>query len=110
MSKYVKLMADYCSTGLWSKSGINLSENDFPLSEETLTALYDWVDLYETNDDYMEEKNRKQPLFDLKTFSEKGLDLAKKIKADLPYHTVVYFDEYASTLSNDRKYFEYEIS
>jgi len=114
MDKYLRVMADYSSTGLWNKDGSNVDVGDYALSPETVKALSDWCDLYETNDDYLEESDRKHPMFDLQAFSAQGLDVAKAIKRDLPDYNVIYFDEFKLTTVRrtwrDRLAYEYPIN
>lgn len=109
--KYVKVMADYCSTGLWNKDGINMDVAFYTLSPPTVNALRDWCLWYEKNDDYMPEGQRKRPPFDIEAFATEGLRVAKMIKADLPDYTVMYFDELLLDRLGqveDRRY-EYEV-
>jgi hypothetical protein len=91
--KYLKVMADYSSTGLWRADGCNVDPENYNLSAETLKLLMAWCDLYEYNDDYLDPNQRKQPTFDIKTFSEQGLQVSEAIKKDLPDYMIVYFDE-----------------
>lgn len=113
MSKYLRVMADYCSTGLWNKLGSNVDVEDYDLSDETKLALAIWCRWYEHNDDYKPDKDRKLPLFDLKSFSQQGLVVAKLIKRDLPDYEIVYFDEYALSIMDSgvdhRLLYEYPV-
>jgi hypothetical protein len=93
--EYLKVMADYCSTGLWDEDGINVEVENFKLSPLTIRTLKDWCNLYEENDDYLDPLDRRFPPFDLKSFSEQGLIVAKMIKRDLPDYMIIYFDDYA---------------
>lgn len=95
MDQYIKVMADYFSTGLWGEDGINVDVENFALSAGTVTALKEWCDLYETNDDYLDIDDRKQPLFDLQAFADQGRLVAQAIKKDLPDFKILYSDEYA---------------
>lgn len=111
--KYLRVMADYCSTGLWDKSGCNVDPEDYPLSEATKKLLDEWQQLYEENDDWKEPEQRKTPPFDIPSFAKQGLEVAKAVKRDLPDYTIVYFDEEKSNQTDgheDRKIFEYEIN
>lgn len=94
MSKYLKVMADYSSTGLWNEEGLNVEVENYPLSQETVRALKIWTRLYERNDNYLDSADRKLPMFDLKTFSKQGFKVALMIKNDLPDYQIEYFDEY----------------
>lgn len=104
--KYIKLMADYSSTGVWERGGANADLSEFPLSESLQKEITDWCDYYEINDDWQAPENRRQPLFDLKSFSIVGLAIAKKIKKELPDYQVMYFDEYKSSQKESRYLYE----
>ena len=91
-NKFLKVMADYSSTGLWDQDGINVSLDNYNLSESTRLALDLWVNWYEENDDWKSESERKG--FGLIKFSELGLRVAQAIKKDLPDFEIVYFDEF----------------
>lgn len=114
MIKYVRVMADYCSTGLWDENGVNACVEGYNLSPETINALAAWCHEYELNDDYLPFIDRKVPAFDVKAFSERGLEVAKMIKRDLTDWKVIYFDEYALSLHKgpreDRAPYEYEVN
>lgn len=92
MEKYVKLMADYCSSGVWEIDGIMMDIDALPISERLRVAIRKWVDYYETNDDYLAEDDRTSD-FDVDFFGEEGYKIAKLIKAELPDWTVMYYDE-----------------
>jgi len=116
MKSYLRVMADYSSSGLWNREGMNVEprfefHDDHKLSPQTLQALKEWCSWYEQNDDYLSEDARRIPLFDLKSFSDLGFAIAKMIKHDLPDYEIVYFDEWAMTQHNRqaRSKYEYEI-
>jgi len=92
MEKYVKLMADYCSSGVWESNGIMMSIDDLPVSDTLKMTISDWVRYYETNDSYLGEDGYGD-LFDVQQFSEQGLNIAKAIKQELPEWRVMYYDE-----------------
>ena len=94
MDKYLKVMADYSSSGLWRRDGVNVYEHAYGLSSNTLLTLAEWCNWYESNDSYLGELDRKDPPFDLKSFSERGLEVARMIKEELPDWEIVYFDEH----------------
>ena len=115
MEKYLRVMADYSSTGLWNKDGVNVEADDLGLSEVVLKSLNDWCLEYERNDDYLPEEYRTDPRFDMKGFSERGLEVAKLIKSELGEdYKVVYFDEFKMVTILDarcgrRDEYEYEV-
>lgn len=113
MEKYVKLMADYCSSGIWNKLGQSLDLDSIPLSNRLKTEITVWVEYYDkfSPDHLPEESVDLKNAFDYKSFSLVGLVLADKIKQELPGWTVVYFDD--SKVNDDplqfRNEYEYEI-
>ena len=90
--KYLKVMADYCSTGLWNEEGFNVEISNHHLSLKSRTLLEAWCNLYETNDDYLPEEEQSGS-FDMGSFCKKGFLVASLIKRDLPDYKIVYFNE-----------------
>jgi hypothetical protein len=88
--RWVKVMADYSSTGLWDSNGANAEEDFVPMSAALKARLHAWCLWYEKNEDYLDTP---ESIFDYVSFSAEGLAVAKAIKAELPDWTVVYFDE-----------------
>jgi hypothetical protein len=114
MDKYLRVMADYMSTGLWNKDGANVETAGLGLSEGALKALDDWCLEYMKNDDYLPEELRSDPRFDLRGFSARGLEVAKLIKSELKDYKIVYFDEFKMVTmldarSCDRADYEHEV-
>ena len=86
MSKYVRLMADYCSSGVWDEDGINVSLDSLPIHFWLKTMITQWQAKYDRESFENDE-------FDIETFAKHGYALAVKIKQNLPDWTVMYFDE-----------------
>jgi hypothetical protein len=102
MKKFVKLMPDYLSTGVWNEHGINIDLDMIPIPYWLKVMVADWQAEYDRL--AYDEKE-----FDVKKFSIEGLAIAKKIKRELPRWTVIYFDESrASTFVRPSNY-EYEV-
>lgn len=111
-ARWVRVMADYLSTGLWGPSGASVEVERVPMSDALKARLAEWCDWYEFNEDYLPAEARKHA-FDHEKFSAAGLELAKAIKAELPDWTIVYFDEFKmmNTKSRaDRSQYEYEVT
>lgn len=105
-TKWVKVMAEYGTCGLWKDKKHEYRVVDVPLSAEILSRLKAWCEWYEKND-WLLLSN-----FPWVAFGEEGLEIAKLIKAELPDWTVIYFDESAALLSSSQdapEPFEYEI-
>lgn len=108
--KYIKVMFDYCSSGVWLKSGSNAEVEDFPLSVELQEKITRWVRNYDTAASYHMDLDIKYPDKDkmpdnvcvamekLKDACEhyfiKSVEIAIEIKKELPDWTVVIFNEY----------------
>lgn len=87
MSNYVKLMADYCASGVWNREGVNVDIDSIPLPYWLKQMITDWVALYDRES--FDDKN-----FDYAKFSKDGYALAVKMKQNLPADwEVFYFDE-----------------
>lgn len=102
MEKYLRLMADHCSSGFWSELGVNLEPDDLPIKYWLKNMIDEWQAWYDRealNDD-----------FDVKTFSKHGYALAVKLKQQLPDWTIMYFDELASAENRPRTEYLKEIT
>jgi hypothetical protein len=88
--RWVKVMAEYSSSGLWDSNGTHADEDFVPMSEALKARLKAWCLWYEKNEDYLDTPD---PAFDYVSFSAEGFAIAKAIKAELPDWTVIYFDE-----------------
>lgn len=111
MEKYIRVMADYCSAGLWGYDGIMVEAIDLDLPNTIAKRLDAWQRWHDRdNQDYLEESVRSKE-FDTMTFSLEGLRIAQAIKAYLGDDwTVIYFDEEKSLAPNvDRSVYEYEV-
>jgi hypothetical protein len=108
--KYIKIMADYSSDGVWDEHGVMLDVDELGLPDDLFDRHYRWRQWFETaldNDDWGCEG-----------FAEEGRKIAIEFKKFFgPDVTIVYFDEFR--LENlieqdqpreDRRVFEYEIT
>jgi len=110
--KYVKLMADYSSSGLWGHDGIMIHDSDLPVSDILKKKILQWVQWYEPSQYFLSPEERTVN-FDLKSFSKIGEEIAKEIKLELPSWIVIYWnEEYADIfdVSKDRDLCMYEIT
>jgi hypothetical protein len=71
--KWLRIMPDYSSSGLWAKDGCMVDTNEVPLSLQTLNSLSHWCAMWEMNDDYLDENERRSPKFPSDWFSMWGL-------------------------------------
>jgi hypothetical protein len=87
MKKYVCLMADFCSSGVWNEDGVSMCISEVPMHFWLKQMIDDWQAWY--------DREAGSTDFDVTTFSKHGYALAVKLKQNLPDWTVVYFDEAA---------------
>ncbi len=87
--KYVLIMADYMSDGLWDREGRLMEQQQVPASPQTLKKIQEWV--YE-----MEAHDPLDHWFISEEFNEwnyQGRELASQLKRELPDWTIIYFDK-----------------
>lgn len=99
--KWVRVMCDFASEGVWSKDGAACSIEELPVSVGLRKLILEWQAEYEQENGHVVER-----------FSADGLAIAKAVKAELPDWTVIYFDDAkadATPSPMDRAKFEYEI-
>lgn len=103
---YVKVMAEYCSSGLWNEHGANTCEDEYGLSPELLERLDKWQGWYDRdNKSYCTEPD--EDTFPYEAFAKEGEMIARHIKAANPTWTVMYFNEHR--YQNDLSNYVYEI-
>ncbi len=89
---FVKLMADYSSSGVWSKDGSMMDLEELPISQRLFDDIYKWTLWYEQSEFYLDVEDRKRP-FDLKGFNKQGANLHKRLQRELPGWTVEHRPE-----------------
>jgi hypothetical protein len=100
---YVRLMADFESSGLWNKEGSMMDPDDLPVSDNIKRKIKMWADYYTLSDNM-------DPA-DITIFSGIGELIARDIKKALWNCKVVYFNLHKSLrMPKDRSFFEYEIT
>lgn len=102
MKKYLRLMADHCSSGFWDEDGANLDPENLPVFYWLKRMIEDWQAVYDREAMDMDK-------FDVKTFSKNGYALAVKLKQNLPDWTIMYYDEAAAWENKTRSEFLKEI-
>lgn len=106
---YVRIMADFTATGLWSEFGHMMEPSELPVPSSLLEELEEWVHEYEDMDGSATTTIWKE-------WNERGLVLAHKIKELLPDWKVMYFDECKfgdcghAIIPCDRSEYEFEIT
>ena len=113
--KWVRVMFDYSSSGLWEESGCMMEPSDLPVTQELKSKINSWVNLYDKHEWESESINMKYDgetefsdddknrLNELDILCEedfkKGILLAIEIKAQLPDWTVKVFNNSYGVLS-----------
>lgn len=89
--KYLKIMADYSSTGLWDRFGMEIMFEEVPeLPFWWVPKFKEWTEWYEENDDWMEESEHDFPY---QAFSDAGRELTQKLANVFSDWEIWYFDE-----------------
>ncbi|MDM3858823.1 MAG: hypothetical protein PT118_03040 [Aphanizomenon gracile PMC644.10] len=94
----IKLMADYECYPLWwvnsDKAG-DIDPETLPLSQETITRLQKWADIYDAKLNWEDPGNSPGFSAEEKTaFEEEGISLWKQLQKELaPNYEIVYFSE-----------------
>jgi hypothetical protein len=108
-AKWVRIMCDFYADAVWNIEGASCDVEALPISRDLALALRSWQDIYDRcAPDGMVEKT----VWDGEAFSRVGLFLARRVKAELPSWTILYFDEHRLSQGGEdvpRSYFEYEI-
>lgn len=105
MDKYVKLMPEFMSEGVWDREGIHMSLDDLPIQYWLKGMIRSWIAEYDRGYSGMEDGT-----FDMEWFAKQGYALAVKLKQTLPDWTVMYFDEHKMFGNNNRDEYIYEIT
>ena len=103
--QYVRIMAEYCSEGVWDSDGCAGTVDELPLPPDLQADIRAWAFWYDRD-------SLDNPIFPVAEFATQGLALARRVKAELSAWIVVYFDEEkfaAAPEGADRIVFEYEI-
>lgn len=111
-SKYVKVMCDYLSTGVWDKDGRSMSVCDLPITFWLKQMLEEWQAMYDTQDIVEQVINGEYICtshLDIVEFLKMGYAIAVKIKRQLPDYEVFYFDEHKAFHSNEESDYVLEI-
>jgi hypothetical protein len=105
--KWVRILADSWTHGVWTRDGGPADPNDLPIPQELIDRIRRWQAWYDRDEnDWGVFKG------DIEAFSDEGREIARAVKAALPDWTVAYFDEAASESASDdtpRTVFEYEV-
>ena len=112
---WVRIMFDYCSSGLWEEGGANMDDSDIPITEDLKARIIAWHILYDKHSWQMQKMEgygvKKQSLWlgdkivrykelealCLADFLE-GVRIAVEVKKQLPHWTVKVYNNYQGIL------------
>lgn len=81
--KFIRLMADYASDGIWNGRGSGMDIGLLPISQSLRSAITDWCLDYEASQFYLEPALQTVD-FDVDSFNARGEDLARRLSVELP--------------------------
>jgi hypothetical protein len=91
-------MCDIGADAVWDSEGACCCADSLPISEALRSALRLWQEAYDAAvahpDDHVD--GYFKPGFHLLGHSQWGLQLARRVKAELPDWTVIYHDEWVA--------------
>lgn len=98
MAEKIKLMADYGCYPLWWASSDKVGDIDpetIPLSEETISRLEKWADIYNATLNWQDPGNSPDlSPEEAAAFEQEGISLWKQLQKELaPNYEVIYFSE-----------------
>jgi hypothetical protein len=108
-SEKIKLMADYQCYPLWwvnsDKAG-DIDPETLPLSQETISRLQKWADIYDAILNWEDPNSSDFPSLEAKAaFEKEGISLWKQLQEELaPNYEVVYFSETLRKVLTDKIY------
>ena len=106
MAEKIKLMADYECYPLWWASSEKVGDIDpetMPLSEETVSRLEKWADIYDAKLNWEDPNSSGFPTLEAKAaFEQEGISLWKQLQKELaPNYEVIYFSEQLRKIVTD---------
>lgn len=106
MAEKIKLMADYeCYPLWWASSGKagDIDPETMPLSEETVSRLGKWADIYDAKLNWEDPNSSGFPTLEAKAaFEQEGISLWKQLQKELaPDYEVIYFSEQLRQVVNN---------
>jgi hypothetical protein len=98
MAMKIKLMADYECYPLWWASSDKVGDIDpetMPLTEETISRLEKWTDIYNATLNWQDPGNSPDLSPEAEAaFEQEGISLWKQLQKELaPDYEVIYFSE-----------------
>jgi hypothetical protein len=106
MAEKIKLMADYgCYPIWWASSGKagDIDPETMPLSEETVSRLEKWADIYDAKLNWEDPNSSGFSSLEAKAaFEQEGISLWKQLQKELvPDYEVIYFSEQLRQVVNN---------
>lgn len=88
-TRFVRLMADYCSDGVWNAAGAMMDRDSLPVGQDLKDAIAGWCHDYESSQFYRAPEERTTD-FDVLSFNARGEELATRLRSELPGWTVTH--------------------
>jgi len=88
----IKVFPDFCSSGIWGHpDGVMIDFEELSISKELQKEFEDWINFYD-------DECTGRPSYCLlkkkeKVLNKRGIELARKLKQELPNKTVYYWPE-----------------
>jgi uncharacterized Zn finger protein len=106
MAEKIKLMADYGCYPLWWAGSDKVGDIDpetMPLSEETVSRLEKWADIYDAKLNWEDPGNSPDLSPEAAAaFEQEGISLWKQLQKELaPDYEVIYFSEQLRQVVNN---------
>jgi hypothetical protein len=101
--KWVRIMPDFCSDGVWNSEDAAILAEDIPISASAQIALKLWSYCHDVTVGPIGRSDDQEAI---KVIAEYGRRLAQAIKDEIPDWTIIYHDISKEGMKSD---IEYEI-
>lgn len=89
-TKYVRIMPDHCSSGVWNIKGSNVDEEDLPVTSDLHTRIKAWQLKFDCTDWYTNSKENDEVYREIVM---ENLAIAIEVAKQLPDWTVVMYND-----------------
>lgn len=99
-SKWVRIMPDWCSSGIWDKNGANCDESELPVTSELIERIKAWQLRFDKQDIYLEPTVESEE--EAENIAVENLLIAIEVAKQLPDWTVVVHNGGTFDLEQDQ--------
>lgn len=89
-SKYVRIMLDHCSTGLWNIKGYNVDEEELPVTSDLIVRIKAWQCIFDNIDWHTNSAEHSEVY---KNLCYENLAIAIAVAKQLPDWTIVIYND-----------------